>query len=136
MRVFVDASAWVPMELPRDQWAPRVAVLLAELRRQPRLEFVTTNWTMYEALAIVRHRAPRSARQLHQTVTLLAQVIGVRIGDEREALRRFLDWADQGASVVDHANLLVAVRQRCDAILSFDSDFIPLGAAAGLEILR
>ena len=136
MKVFVDASAWVPMEIVGDQWSGRLRELLRELRRGPRLELVTTNWTMYEALAIARRRAAFASQQLHETITRRAQVISVKVDDEREALRRFLSWRDQGASVVDHANAIVAVRQHCEAILSFDRDFIPLGAAAGFQVLR
>ena len=55
---------------------------------------------------------------------------------EREALRRFLEWSDKTASVVDHANLLVAVDQQCDAILSFDDDFAPLVRQAGIQLIR
>ncbi len=136
MRVFVDASAWVPMEVVRDQWSGRVRVLLSELRRERRLDLVTTNWTMYEALALARRRAAVVSQRLYVSISERALVSTVSEEDEQEALRRFLSWTDQGASVVDHANTVVAVRLRCDAILSFDRDFIPLGAAAGMQVLR
>jgi len=55
---------------------------------------------------------------------------------EQEALRRLLGWPDKTASVVDHANLLVAANAACDAILSFDDDFAPLMRQAGLQLLR
>ena len=65
-----------------------------------------------------------------------ANVLTVDIDLEQEAVRNFLRWADKKASVVDHANTVAAVRTRCDAIISFDRDFIPLAAAAGLKVLR
>ena len=136
MKVFVDASGWVPMEMPRDQWRPDLDRVMAMLRQERRLKLVTTNWTMYEALAIARRRAGDAAQRLHAVIAIRANVVAVPALAEAEALRRFLRWSDLGASVVDHANVIIAERERCDAILSFDRDFVPLAAAAGLRILR
>jgi predicted nucleic acid-binding protein len=136
MKLFVDASGWVPMEMRRDQWRPELDQVMAMLRQERRLRMVTTNWTVYEALAIARRRAGDAAGRLHSLITLQANVISVPEAAETEALRRFLTWSDLGASVVDHVNVIVAERERCDAILSFDRDFVPLAAAAGLRILR
>lgn len=135
MRVFVDASAWVPMALPRDQNAGRLEAALVSLRRDP-TEFVTTNWTLYEALAVTQRASKRHAIDLHRRALRLSTLEFVSRDVEAEALRRFLDWGDKTASVVDHANALIATRSGCQAILSFDSDFIPLAAIEGLRLLR
>jgi predicted nucleic acid-binding protein len=97
---------------------------------------MTTNWTLYEALALARHRQPPTAGRLFQIATNIASVVPVDQAVEREALRRFLTWTDKGASVVDHANVLVALQRRCDAILSFDDDFAELVPNTGLQLLR
>ena len=76
------------------------------------------------------------ARSLFSRVAAFAVTHPVDSEAETEALRRFLTWSDKSASLVDHANLLVAVYSRCDAILSFDEDFAPLVRAAGLQLIR
>ncbi len=135
MRVFVDASAWAAMALPRDQSAPTVQRIMAELRQDTRAELVTTNWTLYEALAVTQRAGKAYAIDLHRRALRIANLVFVGLPTEKEALRRFLDWTDKTASVVDHANALVAEAARCDAILSFDADFIPLARMAGMGLL-
>lgn len=73
---------------------------------------------------------------LFQHVSRAGAIVRVDDATESEALRRFLTWSDKSASVVDHANAMVAAATRCDAIVSFDEDFVPLASAAGLRILR
>ncbi len=135
MRLFMDASGWVPMAIPHDQSAPRLATVMRMLSGE-RLDFVTTTWTLYEALAQARRRGWATSVELFERAESLADVVRVDEATESEALRRFLTWRDKSASVVDHANALIAQATRCDAILSFDADFVPLAAAAGLRILR
>lgn len=135
MRVFLDASALVPLQVARDHWADRVQVVLRTLvPRDP--EFVTTNWTLYEALALAARFGHYQARSLFARVGAFGEQVPVGEDVEREALKRFLTWSDKSASVVDHANLLVAVDEGCDAILSFDEDFAPLARQAGIRLLR
>jgi predicted nucleic acid-binding protein len=134
--IFLDASGLVPMEVARDQWRPRLERVMAGLRRGGRVSFVTSTWTLYEALALVRRREERRVRHLYDRASETMSIVAVDPATEDEALRRFLTWTDKGASVVDHANLLVAVRTGCEAILSFDDDFSPLVHVAGLRLLR
>ena len=89
-----------------------------------------------EALSIARRTDPRAALLLNERANAAATIIRVEQDLEREALTTFFAWVDKKASVVDHVNTLAARRARCDAIISFDRDFIPLAAAAGLRILR
>ena len=131
----MDASSWVPMAVPRDQAAGRLAEIFTLLRGET-IEYVTTNWTLYEALALARRRGWETSTMLYSHVKQSTGIVSVDDMTESEALRRFLTWRDKSASVVDHANALVAAATRCDAIVSFDEDFIPLAAAAGLRLLR
>lgn len=135
MRVFMDASAWVARAVTTDQWAPELRRVMLSLRGQ-RLQLFTTTWTLYEALAVARRRLPRAVEPLFRDAVANATVLAVDPEVERLALRRFLDWDDKPASVVDHANALVAERHRCDALLSFDADFVPLVAGRGIRVLR
>ena len=124
------------MEVSADQWRPSIVRLMAGLRGERQLEMFTTNWTLYEALSIARRHDPRFATTLHDRARTRSVVVQVGDDIEREAVKNFLGWRDKKASVVDHANTLAAVRNRCEAIISFDRDFIPLAAAAGLRVLR
>ena len=133
--IFLDASALVPMVVTRDQWRPALVRVMQGLRRAGQPSFVTTNWTLYEALALCRRTSHDVALSLYESVASQMQIAAVSGRTEAEALARFIRWRDQGASVVDHANLLVAVETRCEAILSFDSDFKPIARAAGLRLL-
>jgi predicted nucleic acid-binding protein len=135
MRVFIDASAWVAKAVSNDQWAPELRRVMRELRGG-RIELVTTTWTLYEALAVARRRKPGATQLLFRDALANSRVVAVDPEVEQEALQRFLAWDDHGASIVDHANTLVAAQLRCQGLLSFDADFVPLAAAAGIRLLR
>ncbi|MBI2764291.1 MAG: PIN domain-containing protein [Chloroflexi bacterium] len=136
IRILVDASALVPLEVGRDQWRARVLAILRELTKAGRFELVTTSWTLYEALAIVQRRDRSRVAHLFARASNLMHVVRVGPAAEAEALRRFLTWADKTASIVDHANLLVALETGCDAVISFDDDFRPLVAGTALRLVR
>lgn len=133
--IFLDASALVPMVVTRDQWRPSIQRVMEGLRRAGRPTFVTSNWTLYEALALARRSSHDLARSLHQASGGMMRVAPVSGRTEAEALDRFLRWSDQTASVVDHANLLVALELHCQAIISFDADFKPIVRSAGIRLL-
>lgn len=134
-RVFLDASALVPMAVARDPWRARFDEAFAQLERSGPSDFVTTNWTLYEALAVSQRRGKYFALGLFNMASERVEVVPVSEGVEAEALRRFLKWDDKTASVVDHANALVASEEGCDAIMSFDADFVPLATAVGMRLL-
>jgi predicted nucleic acid-binding protein len=134
MRVFMDASAWVAGAVKTDSWAQDLHRVMGTLRGR-RIELITTTWTLYEALAIVRRRKHEAVQLLFDRAVRSGSVIAVDPDIEREALARFLKWHDKGASVVDHANALIAGMQRCEAIIRFDEDFVPLAAAGGMRLL-
>lgn len=105
------------------------------MRQLRRPELVTSNWTLYEALPLARRFGHRLALDLFERVNRSVAIASVSVDEELEALRRFLAWSDKRASVVDHANILVARRERCHAVLTFDDDFLDIAPAAGLLVL-
>ena len=129
-------GALIPLALERDQWSRSLRRNLRALAETGTPELVTTNWTYYEALAVCRRSGMHVVTRLRRIVD--AQVSPAKVSDaaETEALRRFLTWHDKTASVVDHANLLVAVELGCEAILTFDDDFLPIASSAGIRVLR
>jgi predicted nucleic acid-binding protein len=134
-RVFVDASALVPFVVREDQWHPQLRRILIGLRRGGSPSLVTTNWTLYESLAVSQRRGKAHAGLLYRLARHEMNVVPVSAEVESVALDRFLAWSDKFASVVDHANLLVAEASRCEAIVSFDSDFAPLVRGAGIRLI-
>ncbi|HMO97346.1 MAG TPA: PIN domain-containing protein, partial [Tepidiformaceae bacterium] len=122
MRVFLDASALVPLVHQRDQWHPAVVRQLRALTAAGPVEFCTANWTFYEALAVVKRAGHHRCLELAGFVARSVAVLPVEPDVENEAFERFLQWHDKTASVVDHANLLTAIAHRCGAILTYDSD--------------
>lgn len=135
MRVFFDASALVPLVYTRDQWHFAVRRHLALLGQGRQFTMVTSNWTLYEALTIVKRAGHHRVVELHRYAAKTMEVVPVERDVEVEAVGRFVAWADKTASVVDHANLLAALASGCDAILTFDSDFLPIARGTGLRVL-
>ena len=136
MKVFLDASALVPLAIERDQWFFQLRRHLRVIRQAGSPHFVATNWTYFEALSITRRASYHTVTKLKRIVDAEVEVVGVDSVIEAEALRRFFAWRDKTASVIDHANLLMAVRLSCDAILSFDDDFVPIAAGSGVHLLH
>ena len=134
--IFVDASALVPMVDARDQWRPAVNRVLQRLTAGGRYRLRTTNWTLYEAMALAKRRSHALADGLYGWMEESDAIVTVSPIVELEALRRFRRWEDKSASVVDHANALVALQLHCAAIISFDEDFRPLVAGTGIRLLR
>lgn len=135
MKVFFDASALVPLVYTRDQWHFTVRRHLTLLSQARQFTMVTTNWTLYEALTILKRAGHHRVVELHRYALSTIEVLPVDGAVEAEAVRRFVSWADKTASVVDHANLLAALETGCDAILTFDGDFLPIARGTGLRVL-
>ncbi len=136
MKVFFDASALVPLALERDQWILKLRRHLKAIREAGSPRLLTTNWTYFEALSITRRASYHTADKLRRVVDAQVEMERVDAAIEAEALRRFFAWRDKTASVIDHANLLMAQRLGCDAILSFDDDFVPIASGTGIRVLR
>ncbi|MGH2531363.1 MAG: hypothetical protein ACRDJW_03550 [Thermomicrobiales bacterium] len=56
--IFVDASAWLASANDRDQHYALARSLLAECFTE-RIHLVTTTWTAFEALSMIKSRAGR-----------------------------------------------------------------------------
>ena len=136
MKVFLDASALVPLVIPRDQWRLRLLGHLNSLQAAGSVQLATSNWTFCEAVAIAKRAGHQAPLRLRQWLSEQASLVAVTEPTEAEAVRRFFAWADKTASVVDHANLLTAIDLGCEAVLSFDDDFVQIAAGTGVRVLR
>lgn len=135
MRVFFDASALVPLVHTRDQWHFSVRRHLSLLSQSPRLDLTTSTWTLYEALTIVKRTGHHRVMELHRYAASAMDVVPIDAATEAEAVNRFFRWSDKTASVVDHANLLAAIASGCEAILTFDADFLPIARGTRIRVL-
>lgn len=136
MRIFLDASALVPLVHRRDQWHASVVRQMRALQSAGPVELVTTNWTLYEAFAVLKRAGHHRCVEL---AGFARQSVDVRLVDpeiEEQAVARFLAWRDKTASVVDHANLLIAVGLGCGGLITYDSDFDAIAQGTGIRLLR
>ena len=136
--VFVDASAWVAITNRTDRVhseAPRIYHRL--LRSQTPL--ITSTWTAYEALTIVKTKLGYSQaeklwqRMLQPSVTILIKV------DERieaEALELFWSYRDKDWGAVDCASLRIMAETGCQQAFAFDRHFTEAGRQYGFSLVR
>lgn len=136
MRIFLDASALVPLVHRRDQRHTSVVRQMRALHAAGPIELVTTNWTLYEAFAVLKRAGHHRCVELSGFVRDTIDVRTVDPEVEGEAVKRFLAWGDKTASVVDHANLLTALEMRCGGLITYDSDFDAIARGTGLRLLR
>jgi uncharacterized protein len=107
--VFVDASAWVAITNRKDRNHGE-AVKIFQRLLWTSIALVTTTWTAYEALTIVKSRLGfRQADRLWQRITSRKVVELVAIDEEieRESLELFWRYQDKTSGVVDCSNLVV-----------------------------
>ena len=95
--VFVDASAWIAITNRKDRNRGEAVRIFQRLLGTP-TALVTTNWTAYEALTIVKSRLGFSqAERLWQRITSRTVVELVEVDQEIEsdALRLFWRYQDK-----------------------------------------
>ena len=135
--VFVDASAWVAITNGTDRYHREAFRLYHRLLRSG-TPLVTSTWTAYEALSIVKtklsyHLAERLwERMLRPSVVNLIKV------DERieaEALDLFWRYQDKDWGVVDCASLRVMEDIGCRQAFAFDRHFTEASKQYGFVIV-
>lgn len=123
--VFVDASAWIGIIDENDRLHETAQRTYNELlvKKTP---FTTINWTVYEAISLVKGRRGYSqAYALWERITTPDLVTLVQITEEIEAaaLNIFWRYRDKTWGVVDCASLIVMERMACGAAFAFDGHF-------------
>src|SRR5688572_8804499 len=92
--IFVDASAWLAATSQQDQ-NHAVAVSLLDACLDRRVQLVTTNWTAYEALSMLKSRAgPELVTDLWALLSDHESVVFIYVTREIEerALELFLGY--------------------------------------------
>jgi predicted nucleic acid-binding protein len=135
--IFVDASAWIASANDRDQNYELARSLLAECFAEG-VQLVTTNWTAFEALSILKSRAGNQiAADLWDLLTDPRSVDLVRVTDEIEerALNLFFAYRDKTWGVVDCASLVVMEDSGCRQAFGFDHHFMEASRQRGFELI-
>jgi predicted nucleic acid-binding protein len=107
--VFVDASAWVAIANRSDRYHGEATRAYHRLLRAG-TPFITSTWTVYEALSIVKTKLGyHQAERLWERVRRPSVVNLIRVNErvEAEALQLFWRYQDKDWGVVDCSSLRI-----------------------------
>ncbi|OGQ77812.1 MAG: hypothetical protein A3F90_19295 [Deltaproteobacteria bacterium RIFCSPLOWO2_12_FULL_60_19] len=136
--VFVDASAWVAIINAKDSNHTQAASVYRRLL-QSSVPLITSTWTAYEALTIVKTKLGYSqAERLWQRLQRLSVIDLVTVDEriEAEALELFWGYTDKDWGVVDCASLVVMDGTGCRQAFAFDRHFVEASHQYGFSILK
>ena len=136
--VFVDASAWVAITNRRDQNHNESLRIYRRLLGSS-TQLVTTTWTAYEALTIVKFRLGVSqAERLWQRIITRAIVELVAIDEkiERDALDLFWRYRDKTWGVVDCSSLVVMEAIGSRSAFAYDEHFVEASRQFGFNVVE
>ncbi len=134
--VFLDASAWVALGNKKDHYH-NVAQAIYEKILRERMVRVTSTWTIYEALSILKSRVGYDrARELWEIVTQprLVSMMPVDIEIEESAVDIFFRYRDKDWGIIDCSSLIVIERTGCKIVVAFDLHFSQAAKQFGLNI--
>jgi len=136
--VFVDASAWVALTNRRDRNHQEAVQIFRRLLESSTL-LITTTWTSYEALTIVKSRLGYSqAERLWDRVKSRAVVDLIWIDEpiERESLKVFWRYKDKMWGVVDCSSLVVMKSVGCRQAFAYDGHFLEASRQFGFAVVK
>lgn len=136
--VFVDASAWVAITNRKDRFHDEALRVFRRLL-QSRTPLITSTWTAYEALTIVKTRLGYShAEQLWERMQRpsVVELVAVDERVEAEALELFWQNKDKDWGVVDCASLVVMDESGCRQAFAFDRHFVQASQQYGFSLVR
>jgi len=136
--VFLDASAWVAVANRNDQnHNESVRTYRRLLGSSTRL--ITTTWTAYEALTIVKSRLGFSqAEKVWDRINSRAVVDLVQVDQriEKSALELFWRYEDKTWGVVDCSSLIVMKALRCRQAFALDRHFVEASRQFGFTVVK
>jgi predicted nucleic acid-binding protein len=136
--VFVDASAWIAITNRKDRNRGEAAKIFQRLLGTP-TALVTTNWTAYEALTVVKSRLGFSqAERLWQRITsrTVVELVEVDQQIESDALRLFWRYQDKTWGVVDCSGLVVMDAVGCRHVFAYAAHFIEASRQFGFTVIK
>jgi predicted nucleic acid-binding protein len=136
--VFVDASAWIAITNRKDRNHSEAVQIFQRLLGTS-TALVTTNWTAYEALTIVKSRLGFSqAERLWQRLTsrTVVELVDVDPQIETDTLRLFWRYQDKTWGVVDCSSLVVMDAVGCRRVFAYDTHFIEASRQFGFTLVK
>jgi len=136
--VFIDASAWVAITNRKDR-NHRLAVLIFRRLLGSSTRLVATNWTIYEALTIVKSRLGiNQAEWLWDRLSARSVVDVIRIDEsiERAGLELFWKYRDKAWGVVDCSSLVVMDALGCRHGFAYDKHFVEASRQFGFTLVQ
>ena len=136
--VFVDASAWVAITNTKDRYHTEAMRVYLRLLRSV-APLITSTWTAYEALTIVKTRLGYSqAERLWERMQRpsVVDLVAVDESTEAEALELFWEYKDKDWGVVDCASLVVMDGTGCRQAFAFDRHFIEASQQYGFSLVK
>jgi len=136
-KVFMDASAWIAIGNPTDRWHPQGSTTYTDLGRR-QVSMVTTNWTVYEALTLLKAKAGlHRAEELWDQVNVSPLIRVVHVTDEIEAdgLDIFFRYTDKPWGVVDCVSFVVMEQLDCWQAFAFDQHFAQAAKQRGFTVI-
>lgn len=123
--IFVDTSAWIAITNRRDGYHKEADGIFRGLLRDKRL-LLTTNWTAYEALSVIKAKAGYvHALSLWKKLNTLKVVTIIWISRDMEStgLEMFFRYKDKTWGVVDCVSFVVMEKLGCREAFAFDKHF-------------
>ena len=136
--VFVDASAWVAITNRKDRNHKEAIQIFRSLLESSTL-LITTTWTTYEALTIVKSRLGfNQADRLWDRIKARALVDLVWIDQriEQSALELFWLRGQKMGCVVDCSSLVVMNTLGARHAFAYDGHFIEASRQFGFAVVR
>lgn len=135
--VFVDASAWVAITNRRDRFHQEALAIYRSLLRSS-TPFITSTWTAYEALSIVKTKLGyHPAEILWQRILERSIVTLIRVDEAIEAGAVEIFWRhrDKDWGVVDCSSLRIMEATDCHRAFVFDRHFTEASRQFGFTVV-
>jgi predicted nucleic acid-binding protein len=129
--LFVDTSAWLALELRRDQYH-NAAFTFARTQAR-KYQLVTTNWVLSETITLLRRRtthtvAVRFMERIRTSKELM--IIRITFSYEERAWQIFKKYTDKDFGFVDCTSFAVMEMSGISTAFTFDHHFRQMGFIA------
>lgn len=137
MKIFVDTSAWIALELNNDQWHQK-AVECHQKYRKTRSIFYTNNYVLSEVYTrLIYDVHLKSAYTFHEQIASLLfenQLVLLEVGHiEREnTWKQLLKYSDHKLSFTDGTIVAQVKELGLDQIFTFDRHFKDINLGTNL----
>jgi uncharacterized protein len=136
-QIFVDASAWGAITNKSDRFHGEATRAYHRLLRTE-ISFITSTWTAYEALSIVKtKRSHHQAERLWERMVRPSVVTVIKVNEriEAEALQLFWRYQDKDLGVVDCSSLGIMEETGCQQAFAFDRHFSEASKQYGFSLV-